>query len=96
MTCSRAPPGSGGSPNEFGRRFTAATAVPDGTGVRSWRHPVAGVLDLAYESLTLPGDRVAADALAARLDVASQSVVRAVIGRPVTMAGRFVTRNPFG
>ncbi|MEU4762382.1 helix-turn-helix transcriptional regulator [Actinosynnema sp. NPDC023794] len=40
---------------DFGRRFTAGT-VPGGTGVERWRHPEAGVLRLAYETLSVPGD----------------------------------------
>lgn len=41
---------------EFGRRFAAAAVLPVGTGVERWRHPEAGVLRLAYESLAVPGD----------------------------------------
>ncbi|WP_433272244.1 helix-turn-helix domain-containing protein [Actinosynnema sp. CS-041913] len=40
----------------FGRRFTAAAVLPAGTGVELWQHPAAGLLRLAYEHLTLPGD----------------------------------------
>ncbi|MFE9747330.1 helix-turn-helix domain-containing protein [Saccharothrix saharensis] len=40
---------------DFGRRFTAGS-VPGGTGVERWRHPEAGELRLAYESLAVPGD----------------------------------------
>lgn len=40
---------------DFGRRFTAGS-VPGGTGVERWRHPEAGELRLAHESLTVPGD----------------------------------------
>ena len=41
--------------NEFGRRYTAAAALPAWTGVQRWTHPEAGTLSLAYESLLLPG-----------------------------------------
>ncbi|ONI90706.1 transcriptional regulator [Saccharothrix sp. ALI-22-I] len=41
---------------EFGRRFSASAVLPSGTGVERWRHPEAGELRLAYESLTVPGD----------------------------------------
>ncbi|MEV8440538.1 helix-turn-helix transcriptional regulator [Actinosynnema sp. NPDC051121] len=41
---------------DFGRRFTTAAVLPGGTGVERWRHPEAGELRLAYETLTLPGD----------------------------------------
>ncbi|PXY32491.1 helix-turn-helix transcriptional regulator [Prauserella muralis] len=40
---------------EFGRRFTAAAALPAGSGDERWAHPGAGGLHLAYESLVLPG-----------------------------------------
>ncbi|NIJ14412.1 transcriptional regulator with XRE-family HTH domain [Saccharomonospora amisosensis] len=40
---------------EFGRRFTAAAALPAGTGDERWAHPEAGGLHLAYECLVLSG-----------------------------------------
>ncbi|MET0136147.1 MAG: transcriptional regulator, partial [Kibdelosporangium sp.] len=40
---------------EFGRRFAASAVLPAWTGAECWRHPAAGALRLAYESLALPG-----------------------------------------
>jgi transcriptional regulator with XRE-family HTH domain len=39
----------------FGRRYAAAAVLPAWTGVQRWEHPTAGMLQLAFESLLLPG-----------------------------------------
>jgi transcriptional regulator with XRE-family HTH domain len=40
---------------EFGRRFAASAVLPASTGVERWAHGEVGTLNLAYESLPLPG-----------------------------------------
>ncbi|WP_216215844.1 helix-turn-helix transcriptional regulator [Amycolatopsis aidingensis] len=78
---------------EFGRRFATSGVLPAWTGVERWRHPEYGTVNLAYESLPLPGTEehrlvayLPADAATAEALAARAACAQCAAPAPVAMA----------